>query len=367
MSYRKWLAVLAICALGAEAYAQNAPRYRAQKVATEDPSCSFTPGEAWDLNDGGAVIGRRCIDNRLFAFVIHDGNITLLPQDEEGTASSLRLNDRFDAILSVDTQDEEERNLLVLNNGRTLQINPLAGDDFVDLVALNNQRQVLAISMGNGNGTPSGRQSMLWHRGVGAPLGMLPDSFSSTALNLNDQGVAIGYNSTSPDPTQSGHRAVLWEDGTIMPLPLPRQAVGSRGWDINNHGQAALSVYFAPQGAGQPYLWHQGRLRPLPLLPIGADESGLGALPGDINNAGQIVGTTIHQGPSQEGSILRATVWRGGAVYDLNQLLVDRNGAPVTNLHLRRAITINDRGQILVEEFADFSDHPEYFVLTPVR
>jgi hypothetical protein len=63
---------------------------------------------------------------------------------------------------------------------------------------------------------------------------------------------------------------------------------------------------------------------------------------------------------------LRATLWRDRAVYDLKQLLVDENGAPVTNVMPRRALAINDAGQILVEAFFDPLDPHEFFLLTPV-
>jgi hypothetical protein len=372
MTYGKLLVALAVCAAAAEVYAQNAPRYRVERVPTEDPSCGFSPGAAFDLNNAGAVIGRRCIDNRLLAFVVHKGNITMLPQDSEGTAEQLRLSDRFDLVLSVSTRAAGERNLLVLNDGTTAQIDPLKGDFDLNLVGMNNRRQVLAWSVGGSS--PAGRQSMIWQNGHGTPLGTLPDSFSSTALGLNDRGVAIGYNSRAPGEVNADQRAVLWEAGTIMPLPLPPEAIGSRGRDINNHGQAVLSVYFetgscrvGPQREAQTYLWQQGALKPLGLLPVGEDDYALSAAAADINNLGQPVGTTAHRNCSRPDPILRATVWRGGVAYELQKLLVNEYGEPVTKLRLQRALAINDDGQILVEEFSDFIDHPEYFVLTPVR
>ncbi len=371
MTYGKWLLALAACAAGAEAYAQGAaPKYLVEKVSTEDPSCSFSPGMAFGLNNSGAVIGRRCIDDRLFAFVIHKGNITLLPQDEQGTAEQLHLNDQFDLTLSVSTQHEGERNLLVHNDGTAAQISPLKGDFGLSLVALNNRGQVLAWSIGGSH--PSGRQSMIWRKAQATPLGTLPNSFSSTALGLNDAGVAIGYNSNAPGEVNADQRAVLWEAGTIMPLPLPNDAVGSRGRDINNRGQAVFSVYYdagtchsGSQLAARTFLWQQGSLKPLELLPIAVDDFALSAHAADINNHGQVVGTTGHRKCFSPDPVLRATLWRGGAVYELEKLLVSKSGRPVRSLHLRRALAINDKGQILVEEFADFTDHPDYFVLTP--
>jgi uncharacterized membrane protein len=373
MTFGKLLLVLAVCAAGTETYAQSvAPRYRVEKVPTEDPSCSLSPGAAFDVNNAGAVIGRRCIDNRLFAFVAHKGNLTLLPQDGEGTAEQLYLGDRFDLVLSVSTQQEGKRNLLVLNDGTTRQIDPLKGDFDLSLIALNNRRQVLAWSIGESH--PSGRQSMVWQNGQGTPLGMLPDSFSSTALGLNDHGVAIGYNSRAPGEVNADQRAVLWERDTIMPLPLPSDAIGSRGRDINNRGQAVLSVYFeagtchsGSQRAAQTFLWQQGSLKPLALLPIGPDDYSLSAHAADINNVGQVVGATGHRNCFAPDPILRATVWRGGAVYELEKLLVNERGEAVTTLRLQRALAINDKGQILVEEFSHFVDNPKYFVLSPLE
>lgn len=45
---------------------------------------------------------------------------------------------------------------------------------------------------------------------------------------------------------------------------------------------------------------------------------------------------------------------------------MDENGAPVTNVALRRALAINNAGQILVEAFFDLLDPHEFFLLTPV-
>jgi hypothetical protein len=373
MAFGRLLVVLAVCVAGAETYAQSVtPRYRVEKVPTEDPSCSLSPGAAFDLNNSTAVIGRRCIDDRLFAFIVHEGNLTLLPQDKEGTAEQLHLDDRFDLVLSVSTQQEGERNLLVLNDGTIRQIHPLKGDFDLSLIALNNRRQVLAWSVGESH--PSGRQSMIWQNGQATPLGMLPDSFSSTALSLNDHGVAIGYNSRASGELNADQRAVLWERDTIMPLPLPSGAIGSRGRDINNRGQAVISAYFeagtchaGPQRAAQTFMWQQGSLKPLALLPIGPDDYSLSAHAADINNVGQVVGATGHRNCFAPDPILRATVWRGGAVYELEKLLVNRSGEPVTSLRLQRALAINDKGQILVEHFSNFVDNPKYFVLTPVE
>lgn len=371
MMYRKLLVVLAACAAGFQAYAQTAPRFRAERVPTISPSCATFPGDALDINNAGAVIGQRCIGAGNFAVIWRDGNIRLLPQDIEGNAQSLRLNDRFDAIMQVTSATQERRQLFVRNDGATLQINPLPGDIDLSLVSLNNVRQVLGHSVGNAGGLPSGRVPFIWHRGRARALSALPDTFRLTASNLNDFGIAIGTSSSSPDNQFMHQRAVLWVFDTVMPLPLPDGAIGSSGIDINNRGQAVFSAHFnedgtEPRRRTQAYLWHLGRLRALPLLPIGPDDLGLVAGAADINNHGQVVGVTVHREPFNETPVRRATLWRDGAVHDLQDLLIDENGEPVTNLSLKAALAINDVGQILVREFIDPLEPPEYFVLTPV-
>jgi uncharacterized membrane protein len=363
--------MLALCAICCQAQAQpEPPRYRFEKVPTDDPSCTSSGSRALDLNNAGAVIGQRCIDSNLFAFIAHNGNITLLPQDEEGNASQLHLNDQFDVIMSVSSEVAGKRNLLVLNDGAVVPINPLPDDFDLTLVSLNNSRQVLAWSVGSSSSL--GFIPMIWQDGQGTPLSALPGSARVRAVNLNENGDAIGWSSSTLDEFETDVRAVLWRGGTVTELPLPRGAIGSRGRDLNDGGQAVLSAYFGAGACGagrsaQAYLWQRGRLRALPLLPIGEDDFDLTANPVDINNVGEVVGITSHRNCWDPPTItLRATLWRDRAVYDLKELLVDENGAPVTNVTPRRALAINDAGQILVEAFFDPLDHPEFYLLTPV-
>jgi hypothetical protein len=371
MSHRKSLVVLALCAICAQGQAQpEPPRYRFEKVPTDDPSCTNAGSDVSDLNNLGAVIGRRCIDSNFFAFIANNGNITLLPQDEEGNSSQLHLNDRFDFTISVSSEATGRRNLLVLNDGSAVQIDPLPNDIDVALVGVNNSRQVLAWSVGPSS--PLGLSPMIWQNGQGTPLSPLPSSARVRAVNLNENAAATGWSSSTLDEFDADVRAVLWEGGTVMELPLPRGAIGSRGRDINDSGKVVLSAYFEPGACGvgrsvQAYLWHRGRLRALPLLPIGEEEFDLRANPVDINNIGEVVGVTSHRDCWDPPDVtLRATLWRNRAVYDLEQLLVDENGAPVTNVPLRRALAINNAGQILVEAFFDVLDPHEFFLLTPV-
>ena len=125
-----------MCALRPGSGAAREAALRFERIPTDDPSCSNSGSDVVDLNNVGAVLGRRCIDSGFFAFIAHEGTITLLPQDEEGNASQLRLNDRFDVAMSVSTAAAGRRNLLALNDGTAVEVKPLPGDFHLTLIGV---------------------------------------------------------------------------------------------------------------------------------------------------------------------------------------------------------------------------------------
>jgi probable HAF family extracellular repeat protein len=129
-------------------------------------------------------------------------------------------------------------------------------------------------------------RALLWEpSGELVDLGTLGGPLS-VARGINGRGQVVGFSATAP-PGSEAH-SFLWEAGRgvldLAPLGVPLGA-----WDINDAGQVAGS-------SGSPllvaFLWTPGE---------GTTE--LGLLPGDIrvhveavNAAGQVVGTSSHDG-----------------------------------------------------------------------
>lgn len=65
----------------------------------------------------------------------------------------------------------------------------------------------------------------------------------------------------------------------------------------------------------------------------------------DINARGDIVGSSMVPVPGQRAATV-ATLWRGGAVLNLNDLVDDRDGWT-----LRDATAIDESGRILVQAY----------------
>jgi probable HAF family extracellular repeat protein len=205
-------------------------------------------------------------------------------------------------------------------------------------------------------------------------LGTLPNNTSSWAQAINDSGQVVGQTWNAKVWPQ--YSAFLWEDGSMRDLGTlgasdtsarainnSGQIVGDSGqaflwqngimepigpavdWSmavaINNSGQVLLQGSYGPSGYGpsgveQAYLWQNGSMQQLPLLP-NFDFT----IPYSINDSGQVVGTAFsyQSGPY----IYRAFIYQDGAIYNLNDYL----DSSVSGWLLRDAYGINNHGQIV--------------------
>jgi probable HAF family extracellular repeat protein len=177
--------------------------------------------------------------------------------------------------------------------------------------------------------------------GVVADLGTLGGA-SSAATAINDNGDVAGWSQTS---TSSVH-AFLYVGGEMVDL-------GTLGYDsaatsVNDFGQVV--GYSGTDEGYRAFFYANGAMISMGSL-VGFDHS----YAYDINNNGQAVGMA-ESGPSNT----RAFLYENGQMLDLNSLL-DSSGLGWT---LDRAISINDRGQILGGGYVD----GEYrlALLTPV-
>ena len=164
-------------------------------------------------------------------------------------------------------------------------------------------------------------RAVLWKDGEAIDLGTLGGNESS-AFSVNNRGQVVGAAvNTIPDPFSfyvTQIRAFLWQDGAMQDLGT---LGGPEAWAlfVNERGQVAgfsmtnatvNPITMSP--TTDPFLWEHGTMRDLGTL------GGTLGAPYDLNNRGQIVGTSNLAGDSTEHPFL----WPGmnGKMQDLGTL-----------------------------------------------
>jgi probable HAF family extracellular repeat protein len=139
---------------------------------------------------------------------------------------------------------------------------------------------------------------------------------------INEAGQVVGSSSVS----QSQGHATLWDNGSITDLtPAPTDQSTPSG--INDFGQV-----LATRNYWQAFIWHSGVTTELPHLGGGV------GVAGDINNAGQAVGTSYTTEQNELGPLAHAVLWENGVAIDLGVLPGDEDS---------NAQAINEHGVIV--------------------
>jgi probable HAF family extracellular repeat protein len=146
----------------------------------------------------------------------------------------------------------------------------------------------------------------------------------SEAQAINESGQIAGRSTLAPAPSTT-YYAVLWENGLktqLTPNGPPSMSTG-----INDARQIVGNL-----SNGLAFLWENNVLTTLPTL------GGGGAFAFDINNAGQVVGTSSANVAGQTGPFQHAFLWQNGVIQDLGVLPGDEESG---------AAAINNSGQIV--------------------
>jgi len=169
----------------------------------------------------------------------------------------------------------------------------------------------------------SGGHAFLWQNGVMTDLGTIGGT-ASEAQAINESSQIAGRSTLAPAPSTTYH-AVLWENGSKTDLTPNGPASMTTG--INDERQVVGNL-----SNGLAFLWDNNVLKTLPTL------GGPGAFAWDINNAGQVVGTSYTNQVAPIGPFQHAFLWQNNVITDLGVLPGDEESG---------AAAINNSGQIV--------------------
>jgi probable HAF family extracellular repeat protein len=188
--------------------------------------------------------------------------------------------------------------------------------------AINNRGVVCGFWTG-----PTG--AFCWRDGQLTELQPLPGDDNVAVESINARGQAVGL---SQSTATFRRHAVIFVDGIAQPIPIP-QATDSIASGINNAGDV-VGTCFGRDGQGMAFLYRHGV--PQDLGTLGQTVRNSGAA--DINNRGQIVGSSFIDTPTENGGFeTRAFLYQ----HDSMAALPTRPG--YSNIAAR----VNERGQVV--------------------
>ncbi|MBV9850198.1 MAG: hypothetical protein JO250_11035 [Armatimonadetes bacterium] len=194
--------------------------------------------------------------------------------------------------------------------------------------AINNAGQVVGVSNG---------QAFSWKNGKMRGLPMPPRFTTTTAFAVNGRGQIAG-SGVGPGGTFFRSHALFWQGNRTTDLGTLPGFGDTEAHGINARGQV-IGWTNRRQAGGSPvfraFLWQSGKMRDLGTLP-GIRDTRATALNDRGDIVGRIVGHVARKGNE------RAVLWRGGHLYNLNDLIPRGSGWV-----LEEPVAINNAGWII--------------------
>jgi probable HAF family extracellular repeat protein len=184
---------------------------------------------------------------------------------------------------------------------------------------------------------------VLWQGDDVEELPTIGGDLNGFANGINENGDVVGASGKCAafNPNNGLHmqplHALLWETGRVVDLGNlggTGQVQGNFGHTVNNNREVVGWSDVTGDRATHAFRWTKvGGMEDLGTLSGDGHSIGLG-----LNDGGIITGVSA----SADFSSIRAFVWRGGSMMDLNQLI------PATSpLYLLTACSVNARGEII--------------------
>ncbi len=270
-------------------------------------------------------------------------------------------NERFQAVGQAETLDPNSEDFcgfhqrglptagtaclpFLWQNGSMTPLPTLGGPNGAAYM-INNRSEAVGLAQNNTQDADcpvSQFKPVTWKNGRIHELPTFPGDPAGVAAWINDEGQAAGASGTcgSFNPNSGlylvENHALLWEkDGSVHDLGNlggTGGIAGNHACSLNNRGQVVGHSELPNDTTFHGFLW----TRKTGMQDLGTLDGDYASLALGINDSGEVVGASLDSNFN-----LRATLWKNGALTDLNTLIAGNPG-----LSLEEAVSINSRGEI---------------------
>jgi hypothetical protein len=345
-----WIFALSPSAFGAMRYAV------VDLTAIVAPDDLVTPA---DINKANQIVGQVAISNVTRAFVVSDGQLTLLaplPNSDYSTASAINSSGQI-----VGSSDDQGIPKAVYWSAAAAKPTMLESggspNAYVYAKAINDGATITGFFTDSASDSPKSWTAVKWQPYADDPTRFRLSKLATPVPPAGTPAGAYGINSADQivgsgavDLIQPMQGPLRWSPaGSVSPLDM-LPSVYSHHYDVVAINDAAIAVgrMVTITDAERALRWNADNTIDDLGLPAGFDQSAAV----DINSVGTIVGRATN------GAASIATIFRDGAWSDLNNLTVNADG-----WSLEAAVAINDHGKIV--GIGQFQGSPRAFLLEP--
>jgi len=294
----------------------------------DSPTAARSGNNVIDIDPTGLVVGQAFssdFDNHAAIWFNTENPTDLTPFFDFSDSVARAINSHQEVVISKNNGSS----FLWIDGVETDIVSPTSARVYA--TDINDVTQIVG-SLGNSRPSAGGNErAFIWENGVMTDLGTLPNGGGSVANAINNLGQVVG----SAFDVNGDERAVLWDEGIIVDLGSLSGDVGSEASSINDEGVVVGvsfttkvvtvgSTVYTVRDIARAFIWSNDVMTEL---------GGPGSSANDINNVGQIVGTTMIAG------VRHAVVW------DTSLVLNDLN--PFLNSVNCFGNALNDNGQII--------------------
>ncbi len=282
------------------------------------------------INDKGQIVG----NYNGHAYLWENGEVTDLGTLGGDYSWVQDINENGQIAGQSDVSSDDYRHAFLWQDGKMKDLNTIAGS-YSSAYGINNLGQVvgdfyLIVSPGR----YMGPYAFLWQNDAMTALKTL-DGQTCEAEAINDKGQIVGSSVVQP---MGWTHAFLWQNDTMTNLGALPRGGDSYALDINEDGLVVgySEIVFENPSYGYFHAFLYKNHSMIDLGTLGVRETSSTAVA--INDKGQIVG---HSGIAQWDSEQHAFLWQNNKMIDLNHLFVG------TGWTMYDAYDINNAGQVV--------------------